>query len=88
MVRIPSAQEIAVQGNLGIPFGAKGSFYTVPTRIDPWGMATYGVFDDEFNPYDEKPPNIAKSRADNPQVPNPRYWALKDYIKSLKPIEN
>jgi hypothetical protein len=59
----------------------------VPSRID-YGMATYGVFDDQNNPYDETLQNVAKSRADNPQVPNPRYWALKDYIKSLKPIEN
>ena len=88
-LRIPSRQEIEVQGNLALTFGAKGfMFYMIPTRIDPWGMATYGVFDDQNNPYNESSPNVAKARADNPQVPNSRYWALKDYIKSLKPIEN
>ncbi|MBK7867150.1 MAG: hypothetical protein IPJ75_09240 [Ignavibacteriales bacterium] len=87
--RVPSPQEIVVQANLGISFGAKGfMFYMIPTRIDQWGMATYGVFDDKYNPYNESSSAVAKSRADNPQVPNPRYWALKDYIKSLKPIEN
>ncbi|MBK6679224.1 MAG: hypothetical protein IPG53_03955 [Ignavibacteriales bacterium] len=62
-------------------------FYMIPTRIDQWGMATYGVFDDKYNPYDESSDKVAKSRADNPQIPNSRYLALKDYIKSLKPIE-
>lgn len=88
-LRAPSTQEITVQANLGLSFGAKGfMFYMIPTRIDPWGMATYGVFDDKYNPYDESSNNVAKSRADNPQIPNSRYWALKDYIRSLKPIEN
>jgi hypothetical protein len=87
-LRVPSPQEITVQANLGISFGAKGfMFYMIPTRIDQWGMATYGVFDDKYNPYDESSDKVAKSRADNPQIPNSRYLALKDYIKSLKPIE-
>ncbi|MBV6445726.1 MAG: hypothetical protein IFNCLDLE_02011 [Ignavibacteriaceae bacterium] len=93
-LRLPSRQEIEVQGNLALTFGAKGfMFYMVPTRIDyvPGnisGMGTFGVFDDQNNPYNESSSTVAESRADNPQVPNPRYWALKDYIKSLKPIEN
>ncbi len=88
-LRVPTAQEITVQANLGLSFGARGfMFYMIPTRIDPWGMATYGLFDDSYNPYNESSPDVAKSRADNPQIPNSRYWALKDYIRSLKPIEN
>lgn len=87
--RVPSTQEITVQANLGLSFGAKGfMFYMIPTRIDLWGMATYGVFDDKYNPYNEASTEVAKSRADNPQVPNSGYWGLKEYIKSLKPIEN
>jgi len=91
--RVPSRQEIEVQGNLALTFGAKGfMFYMIPTRIDyrigdSTGTGTYGVFDDQSHPYDESSSTVAESQADKPQIPNSRYFALKNYIKSLKPIE-
>ncbi|MBZ0197796.1 MAG: hypothetical protein K8F28_10705, partial [Ignavibacteriaceae bacterium] len=86
-LRFPSKQEIALQGNLALSFGAKGfMFYMGTTRVD-YGMITFGLFDDATNPYNENSASLNKQRADNPQIPNERYWALKEFLESVKPIE-
>lgn len=93
-LRLQTRQEIEVQGNIALSFGAKGfMFYMIPTRVDYFpgsvaGMVTYGVFDDQNAVYNELSQNVAEARADKPQIPNSRYWALRNYIKSLRPIEN
>lgn len=90
--RVPTRHEIFAMSNLALAYGAKGlMYYMVPTRIDPiptagetgYNFATYGIFDDASNIYDENDPKVSRQRAGAPQVPNRRYYAIQEYIHDL-----
>ncbi len=95
-LRTPTRHEIFAMCNLAIAYGAKGlMYYMVPTRIDPipggdvaYNFATYGIFDDPANIYDENRPEVCKQRAGAPQMPNRRYHALQEYIHDLEKIDD
>lgn len=94
--RVPTRHEIFAMCNLALAYGAKGlMYYMVPTRIDPiptagetgYNFATYGIFDDASNIYDENDPKVSRQRAGAPQVPNRRYYAIQEYIHDLEKFD-
>ena len=96
-LRAPSREEIHTMGNLAIAYGAKGlMFYMVPTRIPNIPSedgskveATYGLFDDVINVYndDENAP-VCKIGGGLQQVGNYRYFAVKEFTEKISGIEN
>ena len=94
MRRAPTRDEIFVQGNMALAYGAKGfMFYMVPTwNSEPepnktvWN--TFGIFDEFQNPYQGVDgPGLVQNPC-NAQVPNYRYHATKALIENTRKIEN
>jgi len=94
MRRAPTRDEIFVQGNMALAYGAKGfMFYMVPTwNSEPepnktvWN--TFGLFDEFQNPYlGVNGPGLVQNPC-NAQVPNYRYHATKTLIENTRKIEN
>jgi len=95
-LRAPSREEIHTMGNLAIAYGAKGlMFYMVPTRIPNIPTAdgakveaTYGLFDNPGNLYDDaENAQVCKSRGDLEQNGNYRYFAVEEFTERIKGIE-
>lgn len=94
MRRAPTRDEIFVQGNMALAYGAKGfMFYMVPTwnyvpgpNDTVWN--TYGLFDDTLNVYTGGDNFGLVQHPCNAQVPNYRYYATKALIENTRKIEN
>ncbi|GAB1347822.1 hypothetical protein MASR1M107_00330 [Ignavibacteriales bacterium] len=97
MRRAPTRDEIFVQGNMALAYGAKGFMvYMVPTwnarpeddpKAEPvWN--TFGLFDELHNPYLGVDGSGLVQNPCNIQVPNTRYDAVKDLFAETKKIEN
>ncbi|MGE5805705.1 MAG: hypothetical protein ACM34M_07945 [Ignavibacteria bacterium] len=89
--RAPSPNEIKVQGFISICCGAKGlAYYTVNTQSpsfsdQPLNLATYGLFDEEGNPYKDSGSELSGLHQDPAkyQKPNERFNAVKELNASI-----
>jgi len=94
MRRAPTRDEIFVQGNMALAYGAKGfMFYMLPTWNYMPGPSdtvwnTYGLFDDTLNVYTGEDNFGLVQNPCNAQVPNKRYHATKALIEDTRKIEN
>ncbi len=94
MRRAPTRDEIFVQGNMALAYGAKGfMIYMTPTwNAEPepnktvWN--TFGIFDEFQNPYLGTDGEGLVQNPCNAQVPNYRYYATKALIDDTRKIEN
>jgi hypothetical protein len=90
-LRAPSPNEIKVQGFLSICYGAKGlAYYTINTQSPSdsdhsMQLATYGLFDEDGNPYKDTGGKISGLHQDplNRQKPNDRFTAVKELNASI-----
>jgi hypothetical protein len=81
-------------GNLALAYGAKGfMYYMIPTRagtpLDSGKVVwnTYGLFDEEGNPFNLENGTGLIQNPSEKQIPNERFYYVKDFIKSTKLIE-
>mgnify|MGYP006898384661 CR=1 FL=1 len=94
MRRAPTRDEIFVQGNMALAYGAKGfMIYMTPTwNAEPgsndtvWN--TFGIFDEFQNPYLGIDGEGLVQIPCNAQVPNYRYYATEALIDDTRKIEN
>jgi hypothetical protein len=93
--RPPTKDEIFAMGNLALAYGAKGfMYYMIPTRAhtpvaaDETVWNTYGLFDEIDKAFSLNNPSSWCQNPANPQVPNNRFYAVKEFIQSTKLIEN
>jgi hypothetical protein len=90
--RPPTKDEIFAMGNLALAYGAKGfMYYMIPTRAgtpeDDVVWNTYGLFDEEGNPFDLENSSGLIQDPSAKQIPNGRFYAVKEFIQSTKLIE-
>lgn len=92
--RPPTKDEIFAMGNLSLAYGAKGfMYYMIPTRAgtpvneDDVVWNTYGLFDEEGNPFDLENSSGLIQDPSAKQIPNGRFYAVKEFIQSTKLIE-
>ncbi|MBE2281815.1 MAG: hypothetical protein IAE91_15630 [Ignavibacteriaceae bacterium] len=92
--RAPTYNEILIQGNLALAYGATGIMYyttftgTHGANINQDLWAFYGLFDEQGNQFDAASKGIVQDPAQL-QIPNNRYFAVKElnlFIEKNKSI--